>query len=71
MSIASTHRIYLDEINKKNSVIREMAANLADQQQAILEVVKELNELIEYNIFSPEVECKIYKCIEKLLTNEA
>ena len=71
MSISSTHRVYFEEINRKNTVIRNMSAHIADQQQIIMEVANELNKLIEDNTFPHGVECKIYRCIEKLLTNEA
>ena len=71
MSIAATHRVYFEEINRKNTVIRNLSAHITDQQRAISEVVNEINELIEENTFPLAVEAKLYLCVEKLLTNGA
>ena len=65
MSIAAT-RIYFEEINRKNTVIRNLSAHIADQQRTIIEVINEINELIEENTFPIEVEARLYRCIEKL-----
>ena len=71
MSIAATHRVYFEEINRKNTVIRNLSAHITDQQRAISEVVNEINELIEENDFELAVQTKLYLCVEKLLTNGA
>ena len=71
MSIAATYRAYFEEINRKNTVIRNMSAHIEDQQQTSKEVANEINELIEENTFPIEVESRLYRCVEKLLTNEA
>ena len=71
MSIAATYRAYFEEINRKNTVIRNLSAHIEDQQQTSKEVANEINELIEENTFPIEVEARLYRCVEKLLTNEA
>jgi len=60
---------YFEELNKQYAVIRHMARCAIEHRKAVVEVANEINEMIENNTFPIAVESKLYKCIEKFLTN--